>query len=384
VAAIGAMLLGGGAKPARAADNTEVFSTSGTDIDPAVIANTSNTEPGLQAQSFGNNGIPVAGYYFASGDNGGVPTPAIFGNVNLGPGAGVQGQNFDTGPGVFGYNAGPAGVGVSGQGYTGVGGMSTASGGRGVIGSASVDSTSVGVLGISSTGYGFQGFTSAPPPAAGAAATNTSVGGSAFVANASATTGSGIGAYVTCASAGGFGLAAYNTHAGGGYAAYFSGSVLITGALEVMGAPKNALVQDDAGSLRRMYSMESPESWFEDFGSGQLRAGAATVELPGDFAQFVRTDAYHIFLTPEGDSRGLYVSSKTSAAFVVREQQGGSSDIGFGYRLVARRKDIAGVRLERVEPPTPIPPQLPDPAALLAEGRSLSPSAPLPAPHPAR
>jgi len=51
-----------------------------------------------------------------------------------------------------------------------------------------------------------------------------------------------------------------------------------------------------------------------------------------------------VFLTPEGDCRGLYVRRKSAASFEVRELVGGKSSIAFSYRIVGRRKDIKGHR----------------------------------------
>jgi hypothetical protein len=68
----------------------------------------------------------------------------------------------------------------------------------------------------------------------------------------------------------------------------------------------------------------------------------------------VNTTDYHVFLTPEGDSRGLYVSSKSATGFTVNEQQGGASSLGFSYRVGARRKDVDAVRLAKFSlPATP-------------------------------
>jgi hypothetical protein len=98
--------------------------------------------------------------------------------------------------------------------------------------------------------------------------------------------------------------------------------------------------------------MESPESWFEEFGSGQLSGGSATVTLEPGFAGVVKGDSYHIFLTPRGESKGwLYVGKQSPGSFTVQEAGGGTSAIGFSYRVVAKRKDIAGVRLEPVDEP---------------------------------
>ncbi len=62
--------------------------------------------------------------------------------------------------------------------------------------------------------------------------------------------------------------------------------------------------------------------------------------------------AYHVFLTPEGDSKGLYVTEESPAGFVVRESSGGRSTLAFEYRILARPVDGDGGRLG-VAPPLP-------------------------------
>jgi hypothetical protein len=47
---------------------------------------------------------------------------------------------------------------------------------------------------------------------------------------------------------------------------------------------------------------------------------------------------YHVFLTPEGDTQGLYVESRSAKSFIVREQQAGTTDITFSYRVAAKNK----------------------------------------------
>jgi len=97
--------------------------------------------------------------------------------------------------------------------------------------------------------------------------------------------------------------------------------------------------------------VQSPESWFEDFGTARLVRGRATVRLDRGFAAVVRRDRLHVFLTPEGECRGLYVSRKSAAGFEVRELQRGTSSVRFTYRVVARRKDVDAPRLARVKLP---------------------------------
>jgi hypothetical protein len=103
------------------------------------------------------------------------------------------------------------------------------------------------------------------------------------------------------------------------------------------------------GSSRELAfnAIESPESWFEDFGSGQLSNGTAVISLEPTFVQTVNTGVdYHVFLTPKGDSHGLYVTHETATSFEVREQDRGTSNIAFDYRIVAKRKGFENVRLE--------------------------------------
>ena len=123
---------------------------------------------------------------------------------------------------------------------------------------------------------------------------------------------------------------------------------------------KCAAVPFPDGSLRRLYSLESPESWFEDFGEARLVRGKAEVKLRADFAAVVKGD-YHVFITPYGDSNGLYVGARRRKSFVVREQGGGNSTLKFSYRIVAHRKDIAAPRMQKVKvPPSPPSAEMPD------------------------
>jgi hypothetical protein len=163
------------------------------------------------------------------------------------------------------------------------------------------------------------------------------------------TSNSSIGGYFASGTATGL----YATGPASGFAARFDGPVLVNGNFTAIGGSKSAAVPHPDGSHRRLYCMESPESWFEDFGRDQLANGRARVRLDNDFAAIVRGDDYYVFLTAEADSKGLYVANKTPAGFEVREQQGGTGNLAFSYRVVAKRKDIAGPRLEKVDISTP-------------------------------
>ncbi len=112
----------------------------------------------------------------------------------------------------------------------------------------------------------------------------------------------------------------------------------------------SGVVDADGGARKvSLYAMQSPENWFEDFGSATLTNGAVTVALDPTFASTVNTTTgYHVFLTPSGDCKGLYVSQKSAGSFEVRELGGGQSSISFDYRIVAKRSGYENVRLTDV------------------------------------
>jgi hypothetical protein len=119
-----------------------------------------------------------------------------------------------------------------------------------------------------------------------------------------------------------------------------SGDLFCTGIL-------TAAAPVDGGSRKvGLYAIEGPENWFEDAGSAQLSNGAAIVNLEQVFAQTVNTAVdYHVFLTPKGDCKGLYIAQESPTSFEVRELGGGTSSIAFDYRIMAKRKGYENVRL---------------------------------------
>lgn len=165
----------------------------------------------------------------------------------------------------------------------------------------------------------------------------------------------GWGVYATASGSSGTAVYAYSPNIAGS----FWGDVEVIGNFTVYYSQKSAAVRHPDGSTRLLYSMESPECWFEDFGRSKLTRGKAQVKIDRDFLALVRTVNYYIFLTPEGESNGLYVSRKDKVSFEVRELQNGKSNARFSYRIVAKRKDVIGRRLARVKPPKR--PSLPKP-----------------------
>ncbi len=156
-----------------------------------------------------------------------------------------------------------------------------------------------------------------------------------------------------------FGAAALDLGGGSptGRAGVFVGPVEVNGDLTVLEnfavwGTKSAAVRHDDGKGRLLYCLESPECYIEDFGEAALVKGKASVKLDREFVGVAETGSYHVFLTPYGDSAGLFVSTRTRAGFEVREQGGGTSRLKFSYRVVARRKDVKVKRFQRISRPS--------------------------------
>lgn len=299
-------------------------------------SNAANGGRGVYGRSDGPNGAGVEGNWFATnrgtgtGVHGVSNGPAAADSGSWAPGSGVLGES-NAGDGVAGISTGGSSAdGVHGifGGPAGTRAQTWARYGSGVLGEANSNDSS-GVSGISGlqTGTGVYGAS----PGAG-------VVGVLTPQNAS-TSGAGV-----------IGVAAFQGNTEIGYAGVFWGKVMVVSDLTVFGA-KSAAVKHPDGSHRLLYCMESPESWFEDFGEARLMKGRAAVKLPKDFRAVIKTHNYHVFISAYGPSGGLYVSKRTSTGFVVQEQGGGKSNVKFSYRIVARRKDVNAKRLARVAPP---------------------------------
>jgi hypothetical protein len=159
--------------------------------------------------------------------------------------------------------------------------------------------------------------------------------------------------------AGGAAVVGATNGVAGAYAGVFYGAVVVSGPFTVVGGPKSAAVPHPDGSHRRLYCVESPESWFEDFGKGQLERGAAEVKIDPDFAVAADTGDYHVFVTGYDQHSDLCVTERTPTGFRVLSKDQ-TSCAAFSWRVVAKRRDIAGERFEKVTiPHEPVLPALP-------------------------
>jgi hypothetical protein len=323
-----------------------VFGYTGTSFSANYQALSTDSYAGVWADSSGSNASFYPVGLFATADNGYgaimVNNSAVYQALEVlnHSGAGAQIESAGTGDGVDGFAdvgdglygssaapvAGQAGVFGSAVGASATAGTQDAY--AGVWGDTGVDTSTssyypIGVLGTADNGY------------AGDFVNDSSTYPTLFVFNrgsaglGSAGRGTPVGLFSTIKAS-----SATGTCGIGG------GSMSCTG-------PIKSLVSS-AGGARTVetYAMQSPENWMEDFGSGSVVNGHATVSIDPAFAEMVSGDAsYKVFLTPNGDSKGLYVTAKTANGFEVRESSGGTSSLSFDYRIVAKR---AGYEAQRM------------------------------------
>jgi hypothetical protein len=338
----------------------------------AGIAAMRTTQPVEAVSGSGSDGTMVLGSNFINGNNTSsnqtnlVPTSANYAGSSLldcdagvaGPGGttaninGIYGHGKGTGAGVLGVAGGAVGVGATTNPSAGVCGLSyiPEDGGIGVRGELPTGSTANGIA-----IYGLNNSSFAGP----------GVGAGGFGVYGLSAKGHGlVGA---TASPGAAALVGATNGVGGAYAGTFYGPVAVSGDFTVVGGAKSAAVPHPDGSHRRLYCVESPESWFEDFGEAQVTCGRAEVRIDPDFGAVIDSSKYHVFLSVYDSDLRLHVSKRTPGGFTVEadsaltapEDRGGPSlDATFSWRVVAKRKDITGERLATVT--IPQAPALPD------------------------
>ncbi|HEV3089917.1 MAG TPA: hypothetical protein VGX91_00580 [Candidatus Cybelea sp.] len=279
----------------------------------AGVSATSGTSDGLQANSSGGFGV-----YAQTGSTQGNSGVLGAANATTGGAAGVSGVSYaSSGAGLagYGYDASPDGVYGSGS-------------KRGVYGVG----TQAGVVGASNSGGGY-----------------------------------GVWAISSTAAKGSYVLYAEGEGSGGVCSIDYDANLNCSGTI-MGGQSVRTTHRTSAGRRVVAYASESTSQTIEDFGTAQMTGGIAEVQFDPSFAATIdRMRGYYVFLTPLGNTRGLYVSGKGATSFVVREVENGRSRLGFDYRVVAHPLDSNNDRLPAAPPfhrapvpPAPPPPKLPD------------------------
>jgi hypothetical protein len=317
------------------------------------------SSPALVGQSSGTNAV-------SDGVDGVTSSATASGvaGINNGNGTGVYGTG---GTGVFGISN--SGYGIYGTSSSGYGIYGTSSASHGIVGISNGNffgvvgegggaglygSGPAGILGFGTSGYGIYGQ-HVGYSTLGAEVPYAGIWGDTNTLSAAGVAGTGQdglgGIFLNDSPSGYYSLVA---------ASYSSGAPMFTAENIANGVSCSinqnaqlhcdggigAMVQLDSGNRKvAMSGIESPENWFEDFGSAQLINGVAVIQFDRDFIQTVNTEKdYRVFPVPNGDCKGLYVTNKSANSFEVRELGNGSSNIRFDYRITAIRRKYETVR----------------------------------------
>ena len=280
------------------------------------VIGTSKTGTGLRGTSTSQFGLKATS---VSGTA--ILAQTTSGSTAISASAGINGYGV-SGSGSFGiYGVSPSNVGVYGT--------TSSGGGTGVLG---IVNTGTGTYGYSDTGIGVSAVSSS-----GYAlfANGAATGGKStiFSNNSNGNSAEFRATYIGVLSrspANGFSFVGTNPN--GTTNEFYvdgSGDVVYHGGLFHVAAV-------GGGAKVRSFSPNSTQPTVEDTGTAQLVAGAAAVRLDPTFAASIDgASGYRVFVTPNGDTHGLFVATKTPSGFIVRESQGGRSTVSFDYRIVA-------------------------------------------------
>ncbi len=308
----------------------------------------------------------------------------VWGDNGGSTGAGVRGQSSNSGIGVYGGND-ASGIGVNaynsgtGNALVAINSNMAAGAGYAIYGQASYF-TSFGLYAINThtlgTGLISVGNNTLPiylPTGSGGAFTGFGTGTFALAEDQVAGTGllsvgNYLASYSTLANgsgvaANGFNIGVYGlatsignlpsdtAHAGGyfvdgtgGISAYayvgmFDG---IANRKIVGNGTVNTIVKDMNNKPVMLSAPEAPENLFQDYGTGKLVNGKATIQLDPVYSKNISVSTAHplrVFIQLEGDCKGVYVTNKTQNGFEVIELNGGTSNVEFTWFATANRAD---------------------------------------------
>jgi hypothetical protein len=338
--------------------NAGFFSNNDT-VNPTVAVSnatngsTSATPIVIQATSFGLNTYGVFSYMYGNGST--ALYGSSHGDVDTGSGrvpVGVYGRSDGTdGNGMQAFATGLGGVGI----YAEAGAGADSSG-----------TVAAGVYGVGDHGIGVEGFannesdlykqiqTAYAPAMAGVWGDTRVSGGSGNLGGVVGTADSNFAGYFYNNSSGFSTLSVQNSNSSGGSGLFKvlkastpNGTCGIgDGDLSCTGQLKTLASTGGGARTVETYATQSAENWMEDYGTGAMEHGAGVVQIDPAFADTVTADAkYHVFLTPHGDSKGLYVTNLTPTSFEVRESGGGISSLSFDYKIVGKRRGYEAQRL---------------------------------------
>jgi hypothetical protein len=138
-----------------------------------------------------------------------------------------------------------------------------------------------------------------------------------------------------------YGVYAYNPTTTSGYAVYYSGNLAGSGS-------KSCVMKTSQGP-RALYCVESPENYFEDYGTAKLINGRARINIDPLFLETItinNENPYKVFIQMTDEISNNVHIVKHDTYFEVIENNNGTSTAEFDWRLVAKRKGFEKLRLK--------------------------------------
>ena len=263
---------------------------------------------------------------------------ACFTYSNMSAGAGLEG-NSSNGDGLIGTTAYNGSGTSAAYGVEGEDNALSSTANAGVYG---ISKNGVGVAGVSNVGLGVNGFSTTGTGVQGISSGGTGVRAESDDPSTSASAlyiVSGSSSYLVRAHQGGCNCDKMSLDSGG--------NMILAGTVTQNGQPQ-ILTHTASAHTVLAYAPRQTQPTIEDTGEATLVNGEARVRLDPAFADAIdKRSAYLAFVTPEGETNGVYVTGKTGEGFVVKENHDGRSTVPIEYRIVAKPFDTNAARLPR-------------------------------------
>ncbi len=259
---------------------------------------------GVLGSSSANTG--VAGYGYSAGvmGEGSAYSSQSAGVVGVNVGSGYAAEFINTSASAVSIVGGTGGLGVISEKSGGVAISALAENGSGVEATAAGGEYAIEAVGSAGAAYGV--YSTASAGMAGSFLNDNSTYNTLYADNSA----SGGSPFEACGTGGCFQV---NSSGQGSY----------------------SLPSRDSGPKLSAFAAESSRAQIEDVGYGHVTSGRGFVPFENALKRAIDVRAgYHVFLKADGDNRGLFVASKTSEGFTVREAQGGTLTLEFEYRLI--------------------------------------------------
>ncbi len=125
---------------------------------------------------------------------------------------------------------------------------------------------------------------------------------------------------------------------------------------KIIGSGSVSTVMSTSRGLVALICPESPEAWFEDYGSAELKDGTCHVELDPTFLDCITVNEDNplkVFIQLTSPMSSQFYVKKDRTGFDVIALADAPDRVTFDYRVVSKRRDMENVRFEPADGPEP-------------------------------